>query len=89
MGVDCAQKIPEATEQSERLVGTVEKCSKIVIELETRLKGILRQEPPTCGEDKLKTETTLVPFAEKIRREVSKIDTIGIALNSIINRIEL
>lgn len=82
------QRQPQISEACVSMEHALEAASKTLVELEQRLKPLLRNEPEAAGSD-VKEARTLVPMAAQIQSYVVHLQQIERDYRSILRRLEL
>ena len=82
------ERIPQVNEACVALERILEASSKTLVELEQRLKPLLRNEPEAAGSN-AKESQTLVPMAAQIQSYATHLQQIESDYRSILRRLEL
>lgn len=83
-------KISQVDSQLDSLKNAVDRYEKLVTRVSDRFISVVRSEPPTAGQrqDLQGAHDSIVPVADKIRNEISRIKIITDNLESIVKRTE-
>ena len=88
-GGECkAAREPEVRSWMERLSKELARAAELYERVRDRISCVLRDTPPTCGEDS-QPEGQLTPLAGEIRENVRKLDNLSTAYENMLDRIEL
>ena len=83
-----AEREPEVRNWMDHLAKELARAAELQERVRDRISCVLRDVPPSCGEDP-QPEEQLTPLASEIRGNVRKLDNLSTAYECMLGRIEL